>query len=73
MVPLGVEAVMVRLEEHVRTMAGYVCRLTVTVNVQLVTFPQLSLAVVVTVVCPMGKVLPLGGEDERFSGELHPP
>ena len=71
--PLGVEAVMVRLEEHVRTMAGYVCRLTVTVKVQLVESPQLSLAVVVTVVCPMGKVLPLGGEDDRFNGELHPP
>jgi len=25
------------------------------------------------VVCPTGKVLPLGGEDERFNGELHPP
>ena len=73
LVPFGVEAVMVRLEEHVSTMGGYVCRLTVTVNVQLVVLPQESLAVVVTVVCPIGKVLPLGGEDERFSGELHPP
>ena len=73
MVPPGVEAVIVRLEEQVRTMGGYVCRLTVMVNVQLVEPPQLSLAVVVTVVVPMGKVLPLGGEDERFNGELHPP
>ena len=73
MVPFGVVAVMVRLEEHVRTMAGYVCRLTVTVNVQLVLSPQLSLAVVVTVVWPIGKVLPLGGDEERFNGELHPP
>ena len=73
MVPLGVEAMMVRLEEQVRTMAGYVCRLTVTVKVQLVESPQLSLAVVVTTVWPMGKVLPLGGDDKRFSGELHPP
>ena len=73
MVPLGVEAVMVRLEEQVRTMGGYVCRLTVTVKVQFVVLPQLSEAVVVTVVCPMGNVLPLGGEDERFSGELQPP
>jgi hypothetical protein len=40
---------------------------------QLVESPQLSLAVVVTVVVPMGKVLPLGGEEERFNGELHPP
>ena len=73
MVPLGVEAVIVRLDEQVSTMGGYVCRLTVTVNVQLVVLPQLSLAVVVTVVWPIGKVLPLGGEDERFSGELQPP
>ena len=73
MVPPGVEAVIVRLEEQVRTMGGYVCRLTVMVNVQLVELPQLSLAVVVTVVVPMGKVLPLGGEEERFNGELHPP
>jgi len=68
-----VEAVIVKLEEQVRTMGGYVCRLTVTVNVQLVELLQLSLAVVVTVVVPMGKVLPLGGEDERFNGELQPP
>ena len=47
--------------------------MTVTVKVQLVVLPHESLAVVVTVVCPMGKVLPLGGEDDRFSGELHPP
>ena len=73
MVPLGVEAVIVRLDEQVSTMGGYVFGLTVTVNVQLVVLPQLSLAVVVTVVWPIGKVLPLGGEDERFSGELQPP
>ena len=73
MVPLGVEAMMVRLEEQVRTMGGYVFGLTVTVNVQLVVLPQLSLAVVVTMVWPMGKVLPLGGDDKRFKGELHPP
>ena len=64
---------MVRVEEQVSTMAGYVFGLTVTVNVQLVLLPQLSLAVVVTVVWPMGKVLPLGGDEERFSGELQPP
>jgi len=73
LVPVGVEAVIVRLEEQVRTIGGYVCRLTVMVNVQLVESPQLSLAVVVTVVVPMGKVLPLGGEEERFNGELQPP
>jgi hypothetical protein len=48
-------------EEHVRTMGGYTGGLTVTVKLQLVLLPQVSLAVVVTVVVPMGKVLPLGG------------
>ena len=47
--------------------------LTVMVKVQLVESPQLSLAVVVTMVWPIGKVLPLGGLDERVSGELQPP
>ena len=64
---------MERLEEQVSTIGAYDCRLTVTVNVQLVLSPQLSLAVVVTVVWPIGKVLPLGGDEERFNGELHPP
>ena len=73
LVPLGVEAVMVRFEEQVRTMGGYVCWFTVTVNVQLVVLPHESLAVVVTTVWPIGKVLPLGGYEERFSGELQPP
>ena len=73
MVPFGVEAVMVRLEEQVRTIGIEDGGLTVTENEQFVLSPQESLAVVVTVVCPMGKVLPLGGEDDRFSGELHPP
>ena len=73
MVPLGVEAVMVRLDEQVSTIGGYVCRLTVTVNVQLVLLPQLSLAVVVTVVWPSGNVLPLGGVDVIVRFVPHPP
>ena len=64
---------MVRFEEQVSTIGGYVCPVTVTVNVQLVELPQESLAVVVTVVVPIEKVLPLGGEDMSKSGELHPP
>jgi hypothetical protein len=35
--------------------------LTVTVKLQLVASPQVSLTVLYTVVVPMGKVLPLGG------------
>ena len=56
-----------------RAEAGTFCGVTVMEKEQLVESPQLSLAVVVTVVVPMGKVLPLGGEEERFNGELHPP
>ena len=41
---------MVRFEEQVSTMGGYVGLLTVMVNEQLVMLPQLSLAVVVTMV-----------------------
>jgi hypothetical protein len=46
---------------------------TVTVKLQLVLSPQESLAVVVTVVVPIGKELPLGGTDASESGELQPP
>ena len=56
--PLELTAVTVRLEEQFRTMRG---RTTVTVKLQLVVLPQVSLALVSTVVVPMGKVLPLGG------------
>ena len=64
---------MVRLEEQVSTMGDPDGGFTVTVKLQLVWSPQLSLALVYTVVVPIEKVLPLGGEDERFNGELHPP
>jgi hypothetical protein len=47
--------------------------LTWTVNEQLVDVPQLSLAAQVTVVSPIGKVLPLGGLQIRVGGGLQPP
>ena len=47
--------------------------LTVTVKLQLVVLPQVSLAVLVTVVVPMGKVLPLGGKALTKGGGLQPP
>ena len=53
--------------------AGVLNESTVTVKVQLVLVPQSSLAVVVTMVLPIEKVLPLGGTDERVNGELQPP
>lgn len=46
--------------------------LTVIVNVALVLLPQESLAVFVTVVVPIGKMLPLGGCATTV-GELQPP
>jgi len=45
---------------------------TVTVKLQLVVVPQLSLAVQVTSVLPGGKVLPLGGVQVTL-GVLQPP
>ena len=59
------------LEEHVRTTGGH--GLTVTVKLQLVTWPQLLVAVQVTVVTPTGKVLPLGGVQNSEGGGLQPP
>jgi len=47
--------------------------MTVTVKLQLVVVPQASLAVAMTVVVPMGNVLPLGGMAVKFKGVLHPP
>ena len=46
---------------------------TVTVKLQFVVLPQVSLAVLVTVVVPMGKVLPLGGKVLTKGGGLQPP
>jgi hypothetical protein len=56
--PFELVAVTVMLEEQLITIGG---RTTVTVKLQLVLSPQVSLAVVYTVVTPIGKVLPLGG------------
>ena len=46
---------------------------TATVKLQLVLFPQVSLAVANTVVVPIGKVLPLGGLALTNGGGEHPP
>jgi hypothetical protein len=43
------------------------------VKVQLVSVPQVSLAVAVTVVVPIGNVLPLGGLAVKYGGGLQPP
>jgi hypothetical protein len=45
---------------------------TVTVNWQEALWPQLSVAITVTVVVPIGNVLPLGGFATIFTGG-HPP
>jgi hypothetical protein len=57
-------------DEQVSTIGGFV---TVTVNEQLVDWPQLLLAVQVTKVVPIGKVLPLGGVHDTVGGGLQPP
>ena len=58
---------------QVSTIGGFVTELTVTVKLQLVLFPQVSLAVLKTVVVPIGNVLPLGGLAETNGGGLQPP
>jgi hypothetical protein len=70
---LALVAVTVTFDEQVSTIGGLVCGFTVTVNEQLVDWPQLLLAVQVTKVVPIGKVLPLGGVHETFGGGLQPP
>ena len=46
---------------------------TMTWNVHELLPPQVSVALTVTRLVPIGKVEPLGGEPTRFSGALHPP
>ncbi len=46
---------------------------TVTVKLQLVLLPQESLATELTVVVPIGKVLPLDGDAITNGGGLQPP
>jgi len=58
------------LVEQVKAIGG---RVTVTMKLQLVDCPQVSLAVQVTLVVPIGKVLPLGGLQLGEIGGLHPP
>ena len=60
------------LVEQVSTSGAQLAGLTVTVKLQLVELPQVSLAVQVTVVTPIGKVLPLGGLQTTVGG-LQPP
>jgi hypothetical protein len=59
-------------DEHVKTRGDGLLCTTVTVNPQLVRTKQLSLAVHVTGVVPIGKKLPLGGEQLTVTG-LQPP
>ena len=68
--PFELVAVTVMLEGQVSEMGGLT---TVTVKLQLVLLPQVSLATLVTVVVPIGKVLPLGGFALTNGGGLHPP
>jgi hypothetical protein len=48
-------------------------RVTVTVKLQFVPVPQVSVAVQLTVVVPMGKVEPLNGVQYSDGGGLQPP
>ena len=59
MAPLELVAVVVMFEGQLSTIAPG--GLTVTVKLQLVELPQVSLAVLLTIVVPNGKKLPLGG------------
>ena len=61
------------LLEQVSTSGGHTGGLTVTVKLQLVTWPQLLVAVQVTVVVPSGNELPLGGVQKSDGGGLQPP
>jgi hypothetical protein len=68
--PFELVAVTVMLDEQFKLIGGLT---TVTVKLQLVLLPQVSLAVVNTVVVPTGKVLPLGGLAVTNGGGLQPP
>ena len=63
-------AVTVMFDEQLMLIGGLT---TVTVKLQLVLLPQVSLAVVSTVVVPTGNVLPLGGLAVTKGGGLQPP
>ncbi len=64
--PAALVACAVRFKEHVRLMG---CSgTTVTVKLHSAVWPQASLAVQVTVVVPIGNVLPLGGVQTTVTG-----
>jgi hypothetical protein len=67
--PPGPVAVAVMFVEQVSTIGG---ETTVTVKLQLVVCPQVSLAVQFTMFVPMEKVLPLGGL-QLTVGAVQPP
>jgi hypothetical protein len=67
--PAGLVACRTMLDGQVIANGGY----TVTVKLQLVESPHVSLALQVTVVVPIGKVLPLGGLQTSVGGGLQPP
>ena len=70
MAPLGLVAVATMFEGQVMLIGvGF----TVTVKLQLVLLPQVSLAVAKTVVVPIGNVLPLGGLALTKGGGEQPP
>lgn len=71
--PLALVALTVRFDEQFNTIGGYTGGCTITWKLQLVNVPQVSLAVTVTVVVPVGNVLPLGGLAMMFGGGLQPP
>ena len=50
----------------------FVCAVTVTVKLHILLLPQMSEAVLSTVVAPIGNALPLGGVETMFN-ELQPP
>ena len=58
--------------EQVRTIGGQAAGATVTLKLQLVEWPQASVAVQVTGVVPTGKVVPLGGLQTILTGEQPP-
>ena len=58
------------LDEQVSTIGG---RVTVTEKLQLVAFPQVSVAVQLTMVVPKGKMVPLPGVQYSDGGGLQPP
>ena len=65
--------VTVIFEEQISNNPGQFEERTVTLKLQLVTWPHELLAVQVTVLVPSGKLLPLGGVQNREGGGLHPP